>query len=88
MAIIFNTPVKEGTNQFLPNIPVAFDDEGAEDYFKAAGWAEDTDQAVVHTFPEGTVTVDPLTRFGETGAYVQPEVAKAHLAAQAEEQEA
>jgi hypothetical protein len=80
MAIQFNQAVKHGTLQLLPNVPVAFDDAGAEAYFTAAGWAEATDAEPVHTYPEGSAVVDPLTRFGDSGEYVQPEVAEAHIA--------
>jgi hypothetical protein len=79
MAVKFNQAVKHGTLQLIPGVAVAFEDPGAEGYFVAAGWAEKTKDKPAHTYPEGSAVVDPLTRFGDTGAYVQPEVAKAHL---------
>jgi hypothetical protein len=64
MAIIFSTLVKHGTLQFLPGVPVAFEDRDAEPYFIAAGFAEKTKEKPVHTYSEGEVDIDPETTFG------------------------
>lgn len=79
MAVIFNQSVKHGRVQFLPGVAVAFEDADAEPYFIAAGWADETKDEPVHTYGLGEVDADPLTRFGETGKFVQPELAQAHL---------
>jgi hypothetical protein len=81
MAVIFNQAVKHAALQLIPGVPVAFEDDGAEGYFIAAGWADTTDDEPVHTYPVGSAPVDPLTRFADTGRYVMPEVAEEHLAA-------
>lgn len=56
MAVKFNQVIKEGVHTFVPHTPMAFEDARAEEYFKKAGWAEDTDEEPVMTWPEGTVT--------------------------------
>lgn len=79
-SIIFNQAVKHGRIQFIPGVAVAFEDADAVPYFVAAGWAEASDEEPKHTYPLGEVDVDPLTRSAETGQFVQPDVAEAHLA--------
>lgn len=64
MPVKFNHVTKHGKLQIAPSISIAFEDEGAEAYFVAAGFAEETDEEPVMTFPEGSVTVDPETIFG------------------------
>lgn len=70
MAIKFNQAVKHGALQFFPGVSVAFEDASAEAYFVAAGWAEVTADAPVHTYPLGTVEIDPEAVFAETGRKV------------------
>jgi hypothetical protein len=70
MAIKFTSPVKHGRHQFIPGVPLAFDDARAEEYFVAAGWAEATQDDAVHTYPEGSVEIDPETVFSGTGQKV------------------
>ena len=65
MSIIFTGPTKHGAQTFAPSVPLAFEDEGAEDYFKAAGWAEPTKEEAVMTYPAGTVEIDPTTVFAD-----------------------
>lgn len=79
MAVVFNQAVKHGALQFIPGPAVAFEDSGAEAYFIAMGWADSTNDAPGYTYPEGSVVIDPLTRRGDTGEYVQPDLAQAHL---------
>lgn len=70
MAIIFKDPVKHGTLSVIPGIALAFEDDRAEEYFVAAGWADVTDKAPKHTYPAGTVVIDPDTVFAVTGQKV------------------
>lgn len=67
MAVEFHSVTKHDKLQIAPSISIAFEDEGAEAYFIAAGWAVETEDEPVMTFPEGSVTIDPETTFG-TGA--------------------
>lgn len=70
MAVIFNQAVKHGTLQLIPGSPVAFDDDRAEEYFVAAGWAETTGSEPAFTFPEGSVSIDLDTVNAATGLKV------------------
>lgn len=70
MAVKFSGPTKQGVNTFVPGVALAFDDTDAEPYFIAAGWASDTDDAPVMTYPVGTVHIDPGTVFAGTGELV------------------
>lgn len=70
MAIIFNQSVKHGRLQLIPTVPLAFQDERAEEFFVAAGWAEATDQEPIHTYPAGSVAIDPDTVFAGTNQKV------------------
>lgn len=79
-SIEFNQSVRHGPVQFIPGVPVAFEDPDAAPYFIAAGWAAASDAAPVHVYDAGTIDVDPLTRVAGTGAFVQPDLAEAHLA--------
>jgi len=67
MPIKFKEAVKHGTNTFPPTVALAFEDDRAEEYFVAAGWAEQTDDdPIMAPYPEGTVTIDPDTVFAGT----------------------
>lgn len=70
MAIIFNQAVKHGPHQFFPGVPVAFEDDRAEEYFVAAGWADAAGDAPIHTYHAGSVEVDPETVIASTGRKV------------------
>jgi hypothetical protein len=72
MTIKFREPVKHGVQQFIPGVAVAFADLRAEEYFLAAGWAEPSSDLAVHTYPEGTVTIDPATVFADGPNRGQP----------------
>ena len=56
--------VKHGKHSFAPGVSYAFEDEDAEPYFIAAGWAAKTKEPPVHTFTLGEVDIDPETIFG------------------------
>lgn len=77
MAVKFHSGTKHGKETFLPSISLAFDDPLAENYFIGAGLAEATTEPPVHTYPEGTVVVDPMTRVAATGEFALPEQAQA-----------
>lgn len=64
MAVTFNQLTKHGTLCLLPGSTVAFDDKGAEEYFIAAGFASKSSKKPDHTFPKGSVEIDPETVFG------------------------
>lgn len=65
MSIIFTGPTKHGAQTFAPSVPLAFEDEGAEAYFVAAGFAKDSKAEPVMTFPAGSVDIDPTTVFAD-----------------------
>lgn len=81
MAVKFNQPVKHGSVQLVPGVAVAFEDPDADPYFIAAGWAEATTDDPVFTYTEEQINVDPLARSAETGGYILPKLAEAHLEA-------
>jgi hypothetical protein len=66
MTVKFNGVTLHGTLRFEPGVAYAFEDEDAEPYFKAAGWAEDSDEEPVRTFTKGEIDIDPNTVFGTT----------------------
>ena len=70
MTIKFRHSVKHGVSEYLPTVPLAFEDEHAELYFIAAGFADETPEAPLHTYPEGTVQVDPETVFANSNTLV------------------
>jgi hypothetical protein len=74
MSIIFLEARLHGTLQFLPTVPLAFEDERAEEYFIAAFGAQPSDKPPIHTYPVGSVVIDPKTVFAATGARVLPAV--------------
>ena len=81
MAVKLSGITKHGGQIFPPNVSIGFDDEHAEDYIKAMGWGEATDEEPVITYPEGSLIVDPQTVYADgdkKGQLVMP-----HLAQQA-----
>ena len=70
MAVKFKGPTRHGVNTFVPDVSLAFDDTNAEAYFVAAGFADQTSDAPVMTYPEGTVEIDPDTVQAGTGKLV------------------
>jgi hypothetical protein len=81
LAVIFNQLVRHGRIMLMPGSPVAFEDPDAESYFVACGWGEVTAAEPVYTYSQDEVSVDPLTRFGDSGKYVLPDRAEAALKA-------
>jgi hypothetical protein len=71
MTIKFKDPVKHGVpvhNEFLPGIPLAFEDPDTEPYFIGAGWAETTNENPLKTYSQDEVSVEPdTTRHSESG---------------------
>lgn len=65
MAIKFKSLTRHGSLAFSPLLATAFEDDRAEDYFVAAGWAERTDEPPLVTYPVGSVEVDPSTVFAD-----------------------
>lgn len=68
--IKFHSLTKHGTLQFLPSVPLGFDDPDAAPYFVACGWADYTDETPLHTYAQGEVEIDPATRQNSTGILV------------------
>lgn len=79
MKIEFNQRVKHGRLDFHPGVAYDFEDADAAPYFIAAGWAATTSAPAAVTIGIDELDIDPLTRSAETGAYVLPEAAQAHL---------
>jgi hypothetical protein len=83
MAVYFKPElgvIKQDRLLLAPSVSTAFNDEHAEDYFIAMGWATETNDEPTVTYPEGSVTVDPKVVFGsgeKKGQFVMPELAKA-----------
>lgn len=82
-AVIFNSLTKHGALQFLPGVPLGFEDKEVVDYFVACGWAKLTDKEPAHVYGEGEVIcgsgnglVDPQTRHNETGLLVSDLIQK------------
>lgn len=65
MAVKFNSTTKHSGLVLLPGVSLAFDDDRAEEFFVAAGWAETTDEAPVHVYPVGSVEIAPETVFAD-----------------------
>lgn len=66
-AITFRALTKHGTLQFLPGVPVAFEDVEAAPYFLAAGFADKSKDEPVHTYPKSSIDIDPEAVFGGGG---------------------
>jgi hypothetical protein len=72
MTVKFKETVKHGTMEFLPGVPLAFEDPDAEPYFKGAGWAENTPDAPIRTYSQDEVSVDANgTRHAESGVMMR-----------------
>ncbi len=69
-AIKFWFPVKHGRHLFVPNVPLAFEDEDAVPYFLAAGFADASDDEPVMTYPKSSIDIDPETISAATGKKV------------------
>lgn len=63
MAILFNQRVKHGALDFHP-VAYEFENPDHAEYFKAAGWAADTDLEPVMTIGADEIHIDPETTFG------------------------
>ena len=60
--------VKHGKLSFLPGGVYGFEDEDAEKYMVAAGWAEPTDAKPTYTFSKEEIDIDPEgTRHSDSG---------------------
>lgn len=85
--IKFNQRVKHGRLDFHPKLVYGFEDPDAAPYFKACGWAEDSDEEPDVTISIDELDIDPVTVFGhdhdelgrKRGQFVSPERAAAHL---------
>lgn len=77
MAIKLNGITKHRGNIFPAGVSIGFEDPHAEEYCKRLGWATNTDEAPVMTYPEGSFIVDPATVYADgdkKGALVFPEL--------------
>ena len=75
-AVEFNQPVKHGGFHFLPGVVYGFEDPDAAPYFKACGWADDSNGDAVVIITKEELDVDPLTIWGDgdnKGKFVMPE---------------
>ena len=79
MSITFNGVTKHGTQTFVPDTPLGFEDEGAEDYFIACGWAKRSAAAPKMVYPAGTVEIDPETIHNESRLKVQDLIVQAEV---------
>lgn len=70
MTIQFKERFKHGRLDLLPGVPMAFEDDRAEEYFIAAGAAEATSAEPVAIYPVGSVEIDPETVFTGTSTRV------------------
>ncbi|WP_225206243.1 hypothetical protein [Novosphingobium huizhouense] len=66
MAVYFKHRFKHGSLDLLPGLPLAFEDDRAEEYFICAGAADATADAPVVTYPAGSVEIDTETVFAGT----------------------
>ncbi len=65
MTLVFNQPVKHGAQQFLPGVPVGFEDPDAEAYFVNAGWASVSADEPVFIYDAEAVAIDTQAVFGD-----------------------
>lgn len=63
MPVTFSEVVRHGKLTIPPAVKIAFEDDGAEDYFVAAKWASKVTGTPDITYPEGSVEIDPATTF-------------------------
>jgi hypothetical protein len=87
----FNQRVKHGVLDFHPTIAYGFKDPDAAPYFKACGWAEDTEDEPVVVLTIDELDVDPCTIWGDgehKGKFVMPDRAAAARGTTLEEAQA
>lgn len=80
MAVVFSKRTLHGKCELMPGVPYGFEDEDAEPYFLALGWAEKTKDEPVRVYSKGEIDIDPLTIRASDGKHVMPERAKAEIA--------
>jgi hypothetical protein len=80
MALKFHKRTLHGKFEMLPGVAYGFEDEDAEPYFLALGWAESTTDAPARTYAIGEIDIDPLTIRASDGKHVLPERAATELA--------
>lgn len=90
-AVRFNQRVKHGGLDFHPGVVYRFDDPDAGPYFKATGWADDTDDDPDVTISIDEIDIDPCTVWGGNrsnpnwGHFVMPDRAAAQRGTTIEE---
>lgn len=72
MPIKFKELVRHDGLQLGAGVSTAFEDERAEEYFIAAGWAEATTDAPQVTYPKGSLRIDQSTIFTDGTIVLQP----------------
>jgi hypothetical protein len=82
MTVKFTGPsvTKQDRLVIAPTVPTAFEDDHAEEYFVSMGWAEETNEDPVVTYPEGSVNIDPKAIFADgpkKGQFILPALAAA-----------
>lgn len=63
-SVILRGVWEQGHMVLLPGVPVAFDDPDAVPFFKALGFAEDSDLPPVYVYSQAQVDIDPRTTIG------------------------
>lgn len=63
MAIKFIEPVKQDRLSLQAGVALGFEDPRAEEYFLVMGWATETTETPLFTYPVGSVTIDPEATF-------------------------
>jgi hypothetical protein len=79
MPLKFHKPTRHGKFELLPGVVYGFEDEDAEPYFLALGWAEKATGTPVRTYSKEEIDIDPLTIRASDGKHVLPERATAEL---------
>lgn len=70
-AIVFKSVTKHSKFEFMPGVPVAFEDPDAVPYFvDGMHWADRTDAAPVRVYSQEEVSIDPMAVDGATGKLV------------------
>lgn len=80
MALKFHKLTRHGKFELLPGVAYGFEDEDAEPYFLALGWAESTNDEPARVYAIGEIDIDPLTIRASDGKHVLPERAQAEIA--------
>jgi hypothetical protein len=70
VAVLFNQRVLHDRIEFLPGVPLGFEDTRAEIYFTRCGWAEVTEVDPVRIYSADEVCIDTTTRIAGTGELV------------------